>query len=140
MAKQSKTRSVSEQQVGVYLEKAGEFLRRSLGSLAEEDFNAAGLLAVHAAISANDAVSGQYSQKRSATEDHQKAADLLREIAPTGARDWNLQANRLNKIVGKKNLVAYEGRLMSAKEATWLVDQAERFVNWAKEVVGTEVQ
>jgi hypothetical protein len=135
MAKQSKTRSVSEQQVRAYLEKAGEFLRRSLASLAEEDFNAAGLLAVHAAISANDAVTGQHGHKRSAGEEHQKAADLLREVAPIGAREWHLQANRLNRIVGKKNLVAYEGRLISSKEATWLVEQAERFVNWAKEVV-----
>jgi len=140
MAKQSKTRSVSEQQVRAYLEKAGEFLRRSLGSLAEKDFNAAGLLAVHAAISANDAVTGQYGQKRSAGEEHQKAADLLREVTPTGTREWHLQANRLNRIIGKKNLVAYEGRLISSKEATWLVEQAERFVNWARAVVGSVVQ
>lgn len=110
-------------------------MRRSLASLAEGDFNAAGLLAVHAAISANDAVTGQYGQKRSAGEDHQKAADMLRKVAPTGAREWQLQANMLNRIVGKKNLVAYEGRLISPKEATWLVDRAERFVNWAKEIV-----
>ena len=135
MAKQSKTRSVSEQQVRAYLEKSGEFLRRSLASLAEEDFNAAGLLAVHAAISANDAVTGQYGQKRSAGEEHQKAADLLREVAPTGAREWQLQANRLNRIVGKKNLISYEGRHLTPKESSWLVEQAERFVGWAKEVV-----
>ena len=135
MAKQSKTRSVSEQQVRAYLEKSGEFLRRSLASLAEEDFNAAGLLAVHAAISANDAVTGQYGQKRSAGEEHQKAADLLREVAPTGAREWQFQANRLNRIVGKKNLISYEGRHLTPKESSWLVEQAERFVGWAKEVV-----
>ena len=135
MAKQSKTRSVSEQQVRAYLEKSGEFLRRSLASLAEEDFNAAGLLAVHAAISANDAVTGQYGQKRSAGEEHQKAADLLREAAPIGAREWHLQANRLNRIVGKKNLIAYEGRHLTPKESSWVVEQAERFVGWAKEVV-----
>lgn len=135
MAKQSKTRSVSAQQVRAYLEKAEEFLRKSRTSLAEEDFNAAGLLAVHAAISANDAVTGQYGQKRSAGEDHQKAADLLRKLAPTGAREWQLQANRLNRIVGKKNLVAYEGRLIAPKEAAWLVDQAEKFVNWMREIV-----
>ena len=135
MAKQSKTRSVSEQQVRAYLEKSGEFLRRSRASLAEEESNAASLLAVHAAISANDAVTGQYGQKRSAGEDHQKAADLLREVAPTGAREWHLQANRLNRIVGKKNLVAYESRHLTSKESSWLVEQAERFVGWAKEVV-----
>lgn len=110
-------------------------MRRSLASLAEEDFNAAGLLAVHAAISANDAVTGQYGQKRSAGEEHQKAADLLREAAPAGAREWHLQANRLNRIVGKKNLIAYEGRHLTPKESSWLVEQAERFVGWAKEVV-----
>ncbi len=135
MAKQSKTRAVSEQQVRVYLEKAGEFLRRSLGSLGNEDFNAAGLLAVHVAISANDAVTGQHGHKRSAGEDHQKAADLLRELAPAGAREWHLQANRLHRIVGKKNMIAYEGRLISSKEATWLVEQADRFLDWVKEVM-----
>ena len=135
MVKKSKTRSVSEQQIRAYLEKAVEFMRRSQASYAEEDFNAAGLLAVHAVISANDAVTGQYGQMRSAGEDHQKAADLLREVAPTGAREWQLQANRLHRIVGKKNLVAYEGRHLTSKESSWLVEQAERFVGWAKEVV-----
>ena len=135
MANISKTRSVGEQQVRAYLEKALEFMRRSQVSYIEEDFNAAGLLAVHAVISANDAVTGQYGQVRAAGEDHQKAADLLREVAPTGAREWQLQANRLNRIVGKKNLVAYESRHLTPKESSWLVEQAERFVSWAKEVV-----
>lgn len=135
MAKQLKTRSVSEHQVQVFLEKAGEFLRRSLAGLAEEDFNAAGLLAVHAVISANDAVTGRYGQERSTGEDHQKAADLLRSAAPAGAREWHLQANRLNRIIGKKHLIAYEGRLITPKEASYLVEQAERFVAWAMEIV-----
>ena len=135
MAKRSKTRTVGEQQIRAFLDKAEEFLRRSLAGLADEDYNAAGLLAVHAAISANDAVTGQYGQRRSTGEDHSKAADLLREVAPAGAREWRLQANRLNRIVGKKHLIAYEGRLISSKEASYLVEQAERFVDWAREIV-----
>lgn len=42
----------------------------------------------------------------------------------------------LNRIVGKKNLIAYEGRLISPKEASYLVEQAERFLDWVREVVG----
>ncbi len=135
MARKLRTKSVDAGQIHVYLEKAEQFLRKARAALVDGDADTAGLLAVHAAISANDAVTGHYGKKRSSSEDHSVAASLLREAGPSGKKGWESQANRLSRIVAKKNLVAYEGRHISKKDSTYLVEQAERFVSWAREVV-----
>ena len=56
MTKKIPTRSVSRSAAVNYLGKAQQFSRAMLGSLDKGDWDAAGLNAVHCAISANDAV------------------------------------------------------------------------------------
>ena len=138
MAKKTKRVSVPRDNAGQYLSKAEEYLRTSNGALANGDYHAASLNAVHAAISANDAVTVFHGSVRSSSEDHRDATKLLQEIAPPGAEDWEKQANRLGRIIAQKSPVAYGVRMITSKDADYLVQQAGRFVRWASEVVGVQ--
>jgi HEPN domain-containing protein len=135
MVKKTKRKSVAQDNAGKYLSKADEYLRTSNSAIANGDYHAAGLNAVHAAISANDAVTVFHGAVRSSSEDHRDAANLLREIAPPGAEDWEKQATRLGRIIAQKSTVAYGFTTITSKDAEYLVQQAERFVHWARGVV-----
>jgi HEPN domain-containing protein len=135
MAKKTKRVSVTPDNAGKYLSKASEYMRTSFAAIANEDYHAACLNAVHAVIMANDAITVFHGGKRSSSEDHRDATNLLREIAPPGAVDWDTQATRLGRIIAQKSPVAYGVEIITAKSADTLVKQAERFVGWAKEVV-----
>lgn len=92
------------------------------------------LNAVHAAISAADAVTAALAGRRSADPDHARAADLLEEVA---ARSGEIKARvrQLRALLAKKNAIEYESRRASAKEATQAVERAERLVAWAVGIV-----
>ncbi len=85
MAKKTKRVSVTPDNVGRYLSKASEYMRTSFAAIANEDYHAACLKAVHAVIMANDAITAFHGGKRSSSEDHRDAPNLLREIAPLSA-------------------------------------------------------
>ena len=68
--KKLKTRSVSRERHSIYLKKAQEFLRASESSIKFGDWDAVGLNAVHAAISAADALLVYYGGLRSTGESH----------------------------------------------------------------------
>jgi HEPN domain-containing protein len=135
-AKKTRRAPVTQDEVKKYLSKADEFLRTARRAIADGDYYAASLNAVHAAISANDAVTGYFGGTRSTSEDHRDAANLLMEFAPREAEEWKKQASRLGRIISEKSQVAYGVEIITAKGADHLVQQAERFVDWAKGVVG----
>jgi hypothetical protein len=58
--------------------------------------------------------------------------ELIKDIG-SGTAEWTKQGSRLNRILGKKNLVEYEAREITQAEASYLVEQAERFVDWVRE-------
>jgi hypothetical protein len=74
---EGRTRRVTQQQVRSYLGKAEEFLAAARGSLTAGHTPAAMSLAVHAAISAGDAICGGRTGTRAAGTDHAQAAVLL---------------------------------------------------------------
>ena len=135
MAKRNRTVKVTSAEAGAHLRKALDHLKGATNELVEGNWNSAGLLAIHASISANDALLGLKAGVRHGSEDHRAAAGLLQSFAPPGATEWKQQADRLARIVAKKNLVAYEGREVSDKEAADLVEQARRFIGWVRENV-----
>jgi hypothetical protein len=92
------------------------------------------LNAIHAAISASDAVTAVLAERRSADPDHQRAVDLLEEVAGQSG-EIKTRVRQLRMLLGKKNVVEYESRRATAREATDSVERAERFVEWAKEIV-----
>ncbi len=92
------------------------------------------LSSIHAAISATDAVTVALSGRRSADPDHQRASDLLEEVAG-GSREIDTHVRQLRTLLTKKNVVEYESRRASSREAADALERAARFVTWATRVV-----
>ena len=126
---------MSRSQAKAYLQKAGEYLAEANSALKNNSLDSAGLLAIHAVISGADAVTGYHGRCRSISPDHRDTVRILVEVVPKDAKEFSEQVNRYRRIVGRKNLVAYEGRSVSSKEAYHLVEQAERFLNWVREII-----
>ena len=118
----------------LYLAKAKQFSEEAAAAITGSRNDAAMLNAVHAAISAADAVSVALGGRRSADSDHQRATDLLQEV---GAKSAGMSdaLRQLRMVLAKKNAVEYESRRASAKEAADVVERAARLVSWASQVV-----
>jgi len=123
--------AVEKAQSRTYLAKAEQFLASAARSVADTQHDAALLLAIHSAISATDAVTAALGGLRSADPDHLRAADLLESIA-RGSEELHDRANRLRGLLKLKNLVEYEDRRVSAREAETGVKRAERLAAWAR--------
>lgn len=129
-----KSVSVARAEARLYAGKARQFLDEALAALEESRFDAALLNAIHAAISASDAVTVALAGRRSADPDHQRAADLLEEVAGR-SEAIKTRARQLRTLLAKKNVVEYESRRTTAKEGKEAVDRATRLVDWADETV-----
>jgi HEPN domain-containing protein len=111
-----------------YLTKAEEYLRAALDNLTSRRWNAAALSAVHASIAAADAVVIFEQGVRSAGPRHTDVLDLL---AGPGQERASALAH-LRRVLSRKNVVEYESRLFTQKEAEEIVQHAERFLAWAR--------
>lgn len=127
--KKLKTRSVSRERYKTYLKKAREFLRASESALELGDWDAVGLNAVHAAISAADALLAYYGGVRSTGESHHDVAGLLRQHIIDDHLGSKIQT--LSKVLGYKNLSAYEDREVTEAEGRDAEKLARRFLEWA---------
>lgn len=128
-ARSHKTRSASKGDARLYVGKAREFLEIAQTALVGEQWDTAGLSAIHSGISAADAVCSYHGGVRSAGQDHRVAADLLVTTMGESSRD---AARHLQRLVAKKNLVEYEQRRLIQSEAEDLVHHARRFLVWAE--------
>ncbi len=111
-----------------YLAKAEEFLRSAIENASSRRWNAAALSAIHAGIAAADAVLVFERGLRSAGQRHEDVLDLL---VGTG-EDRSSALAHLRRILARKNVVEYESRLFSQREAEEVVQHAERFLAWAR--------
>lgn len=134
MAKPGRTIEVPRREARVLVAKAREFLGAAKVAAAGGQHDAALLEAVHAAIAANDAVCVALLGRRSSDPDHQRAADLLENVADTEP-DARGRAVQLRSLIAKKTLVAYDARRATAAEARDGVERATRFVGWTEEVL-----
>lgn len=116
-----------------FLKKADEFYEMMHQSIIKEKWNAAGLNAIHAGISANDALLTFYFGLKSISPKHDDAVKLL--ISMMKRNDTEKQAKHLRQIVSIKNLVEYDGRLLSRSEAESLAKHAQRFLDWVKSLL-----
>jgi hypothetical protein len=114
-----------------YLAKADQFLSSATSALADARHDAALLLAIHGAISATDAVTAALAGLRSADPDHLRAADLLESVA-RGSEEIHDRAGQLRGLLKSKNLVEYEDRRVTAREAEAGVKRAKRLAEWAR--------
>lgn len=133
MAK-GKTSQVRRGEARLYLDKAVQFIEQARAGLAADRNDAALLDAIHAAISGTDAATVALAGVRSTDPDHQRAADLLEEVA-SSAPYGRERARQLRALLARKNTVEYESRKASARDARDGVERAGRIVDWAEEVV-----
>lgn len=132
-ARRRPTRHVERSGATTYLKKATEVLESMQQALAAGRWNAAGLNAVHCAISACDAVLVYYTEQRSASPDHEAAAHLLSALPKVP--DAKQKADTLRRVLQEKHVIEYEDRDFTAHEAAELAKLTERFHRWAKELV-----
>jgi HEPN domain-containing protein len=129
-----KTTQVRRGEARLYLDKAIQFMEQARSGLDAGRNDAALLDAIHAAISGTDAATIALAGVRSTDPDHQRAADLLAEVAGS-APESRERARQLRTLLARKNRVEYESRKASAKDARDGVERASRIVDWATEVL-----
>lgn len=132
MTSRRRTRSVPRREALDFIAKAERFL--SAARHAQGNHDAVMLDAVHAGISAADAVCAALTGKNSAGSDHLAAADLLAQ-AGTPKEAFQAQASRLRRLVSVKTKVEYESAAASGSDARQALTSAERLVAWAREQV-----
>ena len=133
MAK-GKTAQVRRGEARLHLEKAIQFVEQARTGLDADRNDAALLDAIHAGISAADAATVALAGVRSTDPDHQRAADLLEEVAAS-ASEGRERVRQLRALLARKNTVEYESRRATGKDARDAVARAGRIVDWAKEVI-----
>lgn len=127
-------RPVSAAQARRYLAKAEEYLAAATSELDAGRPIAATSLAIHAAINAADAVTGQRTGRRAAGRDHDQVRPLLREAGRDGAE---LEKD-LARLLPLKTRAEYEPDEVPVAEARRAVERARRCVAVARRVVSPE--
>ena len=116
-----------------YRLRANEFLELTEDALARQKWNGAGTMAIHAGISAADAVLAFAANLRSREADHAAVLGLLE----THVEGFDVPARRhLAGLLRSKNSVEYDDRVVTPTEAKQLVDHARRFLAWAEKTIG----
>lgn len=133
MARRLKTTQVERGNYSIYLNKAREFYETMLQVQKDGRWNAVGLNAVHCAISAADALLVFHLGQRSVDPDHHTVAELMANLNISEIKN---KSESLHKIINQKNLIAYEQRSFTEKEAGLIVKQTERFYNWVNSQIG----
>jgi HEPN domain-containing protein len=127
MTRKRKTRAVDKNAYREFLVKARDFASMMDVSIAGGKWNSAGLQAVHAVISASDAVIVYYGGVRSIEPDHREVVGLLHDIVGDTAA---AAGRHVSRVIAKKNLVEYEGRSITQTDAKEMVEHAKRFLEW----------
>ena len=115
----------------VFLKKSEEFLDAARYSLSKGNVNAAAGCAAHSAISALDALTAFYLQRRHAGERHDDAVHLLKEKGLVELEGREKAASQFRIVIGSKGLAEYEQREIFKGEAEESVKVAERVLSWA---------
>ncbi len=123
----------SKEEYKKFLKKADEFFEIMQQSLKNEKWNATGLNAIHTGISANDALLTFHFGLRSISPKHDDAVKLL--ISMMNRDDTEIKAKHIRRLISVKNLVEYDGRLLSRREAESLAKHAERFLVWVRSLL-----
>ena len=98
MPRPAKTVVARRSEAKIYLAKAQQFLEESREAAGSVRHDAAMLTAVHAVISGTDAITVALGGRRSTDPDHQRAADLLEQVAGSSA-DLRAHVRQLREIL-----------------------------------------
>ncbi len=127
-AKFIKMQQVEKRSYKDFLSKATDFYKGIEVTQNEKPWCVMGLCSVHATISAGDALTANYLGVRSTAQDHRSTKELLEKIHVDGI---NQHINVYERVIAKKNAIAYEQRYFTEKEAIEVGKQAQRFYDWA---------
>ena len=116
-----------------YVGKAEEYLEAAEASLADGRHIAATSLAVHAGISAADAICGARMGRRSADQDHARVVALLGEAGSDG----KAAARHLGRLLPLKTRAEYEPDDVPKSIAAKAVRAAAQIVVIARRVAAT---
>lgn len=130
MPRQLRTRPVSGAQVRGYAGKAVEFADAAAGVLDAGKTIAAISLAIHAGISAADAVCGARLGRRAAGDDHDPVLALLTQAGPDGIE----VLRELRRLLPLKTQTEYEPDAIAVPVARRAVQRAQRCAAVAKRV------
>lgn len=122
------TERIDKARASAYWTKAQDFHRTSERAAEAGDWNGAALAAIHAVISAGDALTAFHLQVRSKDPDHEEVTKLLSGLPLPEARE---KANLVLEVLDQKNVVAYEARPLNPKSVAALIKKATRFLRWA---------
>lgn len=136
MTKAIKTATVPKSDYSNYLKKSAEFHETMQECLSKGKWNAAGLNAIHAGISAADAVLVFFHGMRSTSPKHDDTIKLITSLI--SHKDIKPNAVHLRNLIGMKNIVEYEVRLIDRYEALLLSKHATRFFEWVKSLLPSE--
>ena len=129
-----KTAEVRRAEAHLYLDKAVQFAKAAQSELERKRYDSALLNAIHSAISSTDSVTTALLGRRSTDPDHYQAVDLLEEAAGS-APEIKAKSRQVRSLLGRKNLVEYESRPATARDAVDGVERAIRILEWARDVV-----
>ncbi len=127
MTKKINTKTVDKSMYANYLKKAVENCIAAENTLKEGAYNAAGVSAVHAAISAIDAYCVYAMAKRCSSTSHEDAADLAK-TAPYPDSEKTAVVKAFTSVIRIKNMAEYEERLLKQKEAEKAVQNANELL------------
>jgi|SRR5271165_1828227 len=118
-----------------FLDRARDFLKGM--ELLKDDLteyrNSSALLGIHAAISYGDALRIGLGNKNLSSDDHLSAAADLKSMLAARRYERPQGADRLGKLISQKSKIAYAADTPSEYAIKQIVDQAQRFANWAEE-------
>lgn len=92
--------------------------------------NAIGVIAVHAAIAFNDALTIAFGEVKSTEGDHRRAADVLDEVL--GPRAAANEVARLRSVLALKDRISYGGTYYRLDEARRILRDVQAFGRWAR--------
>jgi hypothetical protein len=132
-ARKTYSRTVNQSDYTHYLKKAADFHQAMGLAYLHNNWNSVGLEAVHCVISANDALLIFFKGIRSVSPNHNDAIRLLKESLSPDLIQRN--DNHLARVIDKKNLIEYEIKNFSKKDADEIKLHTERFFNWVLSVL-----
>lgn len=138
MSREQLTRQVEKSAARVFWSRAIQCAASMEEALDRKHWEAAGINAVHAAISANDAVLAARKGLKLASVDHGDAARVL--MSQLKDEEAQKAGKRLGVIIAKKSRVEYEGKRFTEKEARGIVVDAQRFMKWAEGIIPVKFQ
>ena len=112
-----------------YWKKARECEAMMKESILKNNWNAAALNALHAAMLANDSLLIHFHGVKSTSRKHDDAVRLLTSLMKSD--EANRNARHLRKLINEKTTVEYTGKLLSPARSKELCKHANRFIAWA---------